>query len=137
MVTFARQMSTDGGRQALSDGELELLDDDDQALPSPRSPRRLWRLAAKAALARREEASPEEYTSNRIVWGGFPFDLQEARMRRQVRESGTLSGEVSLGRIDSSRPLTRLEMVKSDALSMLDMIRSSKLNVLLLAVPSG
>ena len=137
MVIFAQQMSTDGGHEALSGGELELLDDDDEMLPSPRSPRRLWRLAAKAALAQREGASSEELTSSRMVWGGFPFDLQEARMRRQARESGALSREISLSRIESSRPLNRIELAKSDMLSMLDMIRSSKLNILLLAVPLG
>ena len=137
MAIFAQQLSTEGGRRALPDGELELGDDDDEQLPSPRSPRRLWRLAAKVALAHRGEDSVEESTSNRLVWGGFPFDLQEARMRRHVRESGTLSGEIPLGSLPASRPLTRMEVAKSDALSMLDMLRSSKLNVLLLAVPLG
>ncbi len=101
-------------------------------------------MAAKLAVASREAERPPH--PERIVWGGFPFDLQEARMRRQEREGRErlLSSEISLtqpltsersGRLERQR--STLDEAKSDILSLLDMIMSSKLNILLLAVPIG
>jgi Ca2+:H+ antiporter len=117
-------------------GDVELAEDDDEELPTPRTPRGLWRLAAKAALAQRDRPT----NHSRIVWGGFPFDLQEARLRRQERQ-GSLHFEASLSPLLSSHSSGRhhgaFETAKRDALSIMDMIRSSKLNLLLLAVPIG
>lgn len=133
MAIFAQLESGASMDRTLSNGEVELGMDDDEELPSPRTPRGLWRLAAKAALAQRDKPP----NANRIVWGGFPFDLQEARMRRQERESGSISGEISLSSMPHERHLTPLQVAKNDVLSILDMVRSSKLNILLLAVPIG
>lgn len=93
-----------------------------EPLGSPRTPRGLWRLAVKAALASREPP-------NRIVWGGFPFDLQEVKMKRlQALEES--NSEVHLGPPGGFSPW-------SDCVHLFQMLGSSKLNVLLLAVPVG
>ncbi|KAI8112154.1 hypothetical protein M9434_003478 [Picochlorum sp. BPE23] len=91
-------------------------------LGSPRTPRGLWRLAVKTALASREPP-------NSIVWGGFPFDLQEVKMKRlQALEES--NSEVHIGAPGGFSPW-------SDIVHLIQMLGSSKLNILLLAVPVG
>lgn len=109
-----------------------------ETLPSPRTPRGLWRLAMKAAVA---EGPPD-----RIVWGGFPFDLQEVKMKRLYEQRGRHA--VEIGTMHAGVPYSPFNEVEgqggsclgtlaSDVRNIFDMIRSSKLNILLLAVPMG
>lgn len=105
---------------------------------SPRTPRALWKLAFKAAIAERGR-------SDRIVWGGFPFDLQEAKMRRLHAQRGfPVEGEAGTMHMGRYSDLGSGEdgehcfsTLASDTRSLVDMIGSSKLNILLLAVPLG
>jgi len=115
-----------GGSALMDEGEndFEFNHSESTPLGSPRTPRGLWRLALKRALATRKPP-------NKIVWGGFPFDLQEVKLRRleQLREQEH-SLEGSIEAPGSFSPW-------SDAVHMFGMLCSSKLNILLFAVPVG
>jgi Ca2+:H+ antiporter len=140
-MTVFGQVLVDTARRASietqsTSGNLGLGGDDEQT-NSPRTPRGLWRMAAKAALAHRDKPP----NTNRLVWGGFPFDLQEVQMRRRERQGrqDSLDREISFNSLPPSLAdgAGFLATLKRDALSLMDMIMSSKMNILLLAVPMG
>lgn len=104
---------------------------------SPRTPRGLWRLALKAALS-------EQRRTDRIVWGGFPFDLQEVKMRRLHAQMGLSADAESApmhagcySELGDQGEQSCLGTLVSDTRNLIDMVASSKLNILLLAVPLG
>lgn len=120
----------------LEEGRAELNESQSQL---PRSPRDLWRLAVKAAVAERRQ-------SDKIVWGGFPFDLQEVRMKRLQAHRRSAEGDTGpspgmgqyseLGNGEDDIQ-SCIGTFLSDTRNIIDMIGSSKLNILLLAVPLG
>ncbi|WPT13173.1 hypothetical protein PSENEW3_00001017 [Picochlorum sp. SENEW3] len=121
MTSFTQAIMAASARAAEEEEGFDFHDANDP-LGSPRTPRGLWRLAVKAALASREPP-------NSIVWGGFPFDLQEVKMKRlQALEES--NSEVHIGAPGGFSPW-------SDIVHLIQMLGSSKLNILLLAVPVG